>query len=73
MKTIIFLFVIGLFMSGCGEMAKQSEFWQHDTAYRNFDHLKFSWSGYKKPTSETQIKSQEQDWWGVPIEWSSER
>ncbi|MBN1277009.1 MAG: hypothetical protein JXA35_05915 [Deltaproteobacteria bacterium] len=74
MKKLLFLLAgIGFLMSGCGELARQSEFWEHDTAYRNFDHLGFSWCGYKKPTAETQIKSQEQQWWGIPVEWIPEK
>ncbi len=66
MKKLCLLVLIGLFLSGCGTAAKRSEFWEHDTMYKNWDHLKYSWWGYKNPTAESLKKSQEQGWWGIP-------
>ena len=68
MKKFFLLLIMGLFLSGCGAAAKQSELWQHDTMYKNTDHLKFSCWQFKKPTLETLKKSQEQGWWGIPVE-----
>lgn len=59
--------VLCLFIAGCGRAAKQSEFWKHETVYKNWDHLEFSMWGYKNPTVESGKKSQEQGWWGIPI------
>ena len=59
--------VITMFLYGCGAAARDSEFWQHDTIYKNWDHMKFSISGYKNPTEETGKKSLEQGWWGIEI------
>ena len=67
MKKLFVLFILGVFLAGCGTAAKLSEFWEHDTMYKNFDHLEFSIYGYKNPTRETYQKSQEQGWWGIPI------
>lgn len=67
MKKLCLLALIGLFLSGCGTAAKKSEFWEHDTMYKNWDHLIFSCWGYKNPTAETLKKSQGQGWWGIPI------
>ena len=53
---------------GCAGSAKESEFWEHDTVYKNWDHLKFSWEGYKNPTPESCRKSLEQGWWGISID-----
>ena len=66
MKKIFFLVLLAIFLSGCGTAAKKSEFWEHDTMYRNWDHLIYSWWGYKKPTPETAEKTKEQKWWGIP-------
>ena len=65
-KLFLIMFMVMLLV-GCGTAAKESEFWQHDTMYKNWDHLRYSWSGYKNPTQGTGDKSQEQDWWGKPI------
>jgi len=67
MKKLFLLLIVAMFLLSCGGIAKESEFWQHDTMFRNMDHLKFSWSGYKNPTSETGNKSETQNWWGTPI------
>ena len=66
-KKLCVLALMALFLSGCGAAARKSEFWQHDSMYATWDHLKFSWFGYKGPTSETAKKSQTQDWWGIEI------
>ena len=70
MNKFFFVLFAALFLSGCGAAARQSEFWEHDTMYKNWDHLRFSWYDYKNPTLETQKKSEEQEWWGIPIYWS---
>ncbi len=67
MKKFFLVLIISMFFLSCGGTAKQSEFWDHDTMYRNNDHLLFSWSGYKNPTPETLNKSQEQGWWGIEV------
>ena len=66
MKKIILVLMVGMFLSGCGTAAERSEFWKHDTIYKNWDHFKFSTSGYKQPTDESLKDSQEQGWWGIP-------
>jgi hypothetical protein len=45
----------------------QSEYMEHDTMYKNWDHMKFSWFGNKNPTPEDQRKSVEQGWWGYEV------
>ena len=64
MKKLGLLLLIGLFLAGCGTAAKESEFWEHSTMYKNWDHLKYSWYGYKKPTLKAGKESVEQGWWG---------
>ena len=67
MKRLCLLLLLGLFLVGCGSMGRQSEFWQHDSVYKNWDHMKFSLSGHKNPTLEVAKKSQKQEWWGIEI------
>ena len=66
MKKFILLVLMGLFLLGCGTTVERSEFWKHDTHYRNWEHLKYSWSGYKHPTPDSIEKTKEQGWWGIP-------
>ena len=68
MKKIGILILMGLFLAGCGAAAKESEFWQHSTMYKNWDHLRYSWFGYKNPTLKAGKESKEQSWWGITQE-----
>ena len=67
MKKWILLILMALFLYGCGAGARESGFWQHDTMYKNFDHMKFSWFGYKNPDAKKAKQSQEQGWWGIEV------
>ena len=69
MKSIIVLAImaISLFIMGCGQSAVRSEFWQHDSVYRNWDHMTYSWFGHNNPTAEHHQKSNEQNWWGIEV------
>jgi len=67
MKRLLLLLLLGFFLSGCGAAARESEFWKHDSVYKNWDHLKYSWWGYENPTKETGKKSLDQGWWGIEI------
>ncbi|MBW1781047.1 MAG: hypothetical protein JRL30_09940 [Deltaproteobacteria bacterium] len=64
MKKFGLLILVVLFLAGCGKAAKESEFWEHSSMFKNWDHWKYSWSGYKKPTLKTGKESVEQGWWG---------
>ena len=66
MKKLGILVLMGLFLAGCGAGAKESGFWEHDTMYKDWDHLKYSWFGYKNPTPKAGQESKTQDWWGIP-------
>jgi hypothetical protein len=46
MKKLLGLLVLSAFAAGCGASASQSEMWKHDTMYRDWDHLRFSWGGH---------------------------
>jgi hypothetical protein len=68
MRKWLGVLLVVLFLSGCGAAAKESEFWQHDSVYKNNDHMYFSWWEFKKPTERTGMLSDQQKWWGVPVE-----
>ena len=67
MKKIIMAVFMGLFLFGCGSTAQRSEFWKHDSVYKDWDHMKFSLFGFENPTDETAEKSEEQGWWGISV------
>ena len=67
MKKLLFVFLTALFLFGCAGTVKQSGYLQHSSHYKNLEHLKFSWWGYKNPTENTYKESAEQDWWGLDI------
>lgn len=67
MKKLIALLMLCAFLFGCGAAAQESEFWKHDTMYKNWDHMKYSWSGYKSPTAESGKKSLDEGWWGSQV------
>ncbi|MBN2123077.1 MAG: hypothetical protein JW821_02180 [Deltaproteobacteria bacterium] len=65
MKRLFAILIAALFLAGCGTLAKDSEFWQHDTMYKNWDHTLFSLGKYKDCASEDVKKGKDQGWWGV--------
>ena len=62
MKKLIVLLFMVLLLSGCSD-----EFLAHDTLFKDWDHVKFSWGGYKSPTAEHVQMSNERGWWGEEI------
>ena len=67
MKKIILLVIMGLFLASCSQTFQRSEFLEHDSMYKNWDHLKFSWTGWQSPTMEDVKNSSGQSWWGEEI------
>jgi hypothetical protein len=67
MKKFVLVMLLTFFLFGCSQTATQSEFWQHDSVYKNWDHLKFSWFGHNNPTAEDSQMSSEQAWWGMDV------
>lgn len=67
MKRGIFLITAVLMLAGCSHSLTKSEFLQHDSMYKNWDHMKFSWFGYRNPTQEDTQKAAEQKWWGIDV------
>ena len=68
MKKLVVMLLVGLFLTGCVEVARESGFWENDSMYKNWDHMKFSISGYKNPSKAYAEKSAVQNWWGNVIE-----
>ncbi len=62
MKKLIVLLIMGLLLSGCSD-----EFLAHDSVFKDWDHVKFSWGGYKNPTAEHAQMSADRGWWGEEI------
>ena len=50
--------LIGAFTVGCSP-----EFYKHDSVFKNWDHIKFSW-GIGKCDENTIAQSNEEGWWG---------
>ena len=68
MKRILVVLLLSLFLMGCGGSLKESEFFEHDSHYKNFDHLLFSWFGYRSPSMDDVTKSADDQWWGIEID-----
>ena len=62
MKKILFLLIVLVFLAGCS-----AEWYEHDTIYKNHDHMFYSMGGYKKTTQEDLKNSESQGWWGDDI------
>ncbi len=72
MKKIILSALLCLFLLGCGQAARESGFYKHDTMYQDWDHLWFSWTGYKHVTAKDAQESKVDGWWGIP-EYAAEK
>lgn len=66
MKRSVLLILAIIMLAGCSSFSR-SEFLQHESMYKNWDHMKFSWFGYRNPSEEDVKKSIEQEWWGVDV------
>jgi hypothetical protein len=67
MKRSIMLIIVALALAGCSQSIARSEFLQHDSMYKNWDHMKFSMFGYRNPTAEDVKEATEQGWWGIDV------
>jgi uncharacterized protein YceK len=67
MRKLLIVTALGLFLTGCGTLATESEFWQHDSVYKNWEHTWFSWTGYKTPTASDVASTRAQNWWGLSV------
>lgn len=69
MKKIIVTLILAVFLVGC---SSDSAWREHDTVYKNNDHMLFSLFGYKNPTYDDLNTSQFEDWWGEEIEFEDD-
>ena len=67
MKRLILIGAAVFFLMGCANSGSRSGFWQHDTMYRSWDHMGFSWFGYHNVSAQDARESQNQNWWGEDI------
>jgi hypothetical protein len=67
-KRLLVLSGLVLIFVGCGAAARESEFYEHNTMYRDWDHLTFSTYGYKKVDPKKVQESKDHEWWGITIE-----
>ncbi|MCP4689510.1 MAG: hypothetical protein GY859_15760 [Desulfobacterales bacterium] len=72
LRLFVSAVVLLVFVVGCGAAAKESEFWENDTMYKNMDHLKYSWFGFKETSSKDVEKTKDQAWWGKEISYEFE-
>jgi hypothetical protein len=64
MKKLLALLALSACVAGCGTAAQKSELWEHETIYKNWDHMKFSWGGHKNVSQGEVIQSVQENWWG---------
>jgi hypothetical protein len=62
MKKLVVLLFIVFMLAACSD-----EWYQHDSIYKDWEHIKFSWWGYDNPTAEHAQMSDERGWWGEDI------
>jgi hypothetical protein len=66
MKKLVVVLMGVLFIAGCAG-ARESGFYEHNTMYRDWEHLKFSGWGYKHVETKEVALSKEEDWWGIMV------
>lgn len=64
----ILVILVSAFLFGCAG----TEWTKHDTIFASGAHMSYSLWGYKHPDAKWQKLSDEQGWWGTPIEYRSE-
>ena len=62
MKKILITLIISMLVAGCS-----AEWYEHDTIYKNNDHMFYSLGGYNNTTAEDLNNSESQGWWGEEI------
>lgn len=58
--VLVLILLITLAISGCCSMGNEA-------VWKNWDHAKFSYTGYTSPTYEDVIQSSEENWWGCEV------
>jgi len=65
MKKLLIAWVIIMLCGCCGATIKESEFFKHDSVYKDWSHLGFSWIGYRNIDQYDVNKSKARNWWGI--------
>ena len=73
MKKILLIALFCFLLSACGQAARDSGFYKHDSVYQDWDHLWFSWTGYKHVTAKDAKESKAENWWGIPEEYKGSK
>ena len=68
MKRFFLVLAAVLFLAGCGAAARESGYYEHNTLFNSWEHMKFSLCGYKQVDPSEVQKSKEEGWWGVTVE-----
>ncbi len=71
MKRLVLVALAALFLAGCGAAARESGFYDHNTMYKDWEHLKFSICGYPHADQKAAQESKTENWWGKEIPVSS--
>ncbi len=64
MKKLVLIIAMGIFLAGCAGV-KQSEYMEHNSHYKTWSHLGFSWWGFKNVTDKAAETSTAEKWWGI--------
>lgn len=67
MKRWVLAVTAMMVLSGCGQLARESEFWDHSSMYQDWGHLYFSLGGYSNCDREDALKSKRDGWWGITV------
>jgi hypothetical protein len=70
MKRLFLISMMTMFLFGCGQAARESGFYTHDSMYKDWDHFVFSTVGYKYVTAKDAKESKVDEWWGIPEEYT---
>ena len=62
MKKLIVLVLMVLLLAACSD-----EWYAHDSIYKDWEHIKFSWWGHNNVTAEHAQMSEDRGWWGEEI------
>jgi len=66
MKKLLIILVLCLYLAGCGAAAKNSGFYEHDSLYKDWGHLWFSWYGHRHcPSADEAQQMAQKGWWGL--------
>jgi len=67
MKRWVLVLTVTVVLSGCGQLARESEFWDHSSMYKDWGHLYFSMGGYANCDREDALKAKRDGWWGITM------